>query len=153
MSLKKVYELKKDKGFKLFDLIIYGGVVVLAAALLLSVFLTRNDDPLTGVRVYVAGTVVFTYEFDGELTGRSESVEVAEDGRGITLTVHTDGGYNVIYIDKTARTVKVTDADCRGKQCMYFAAIDDNNGLIYCNPHSLRIEPFYRNLDTPDIIM
>ena len=33
MSLKKVAQVKNDKGFKIWDLIIYGAVILLAAAL------------------------------------------------------------------------------------------------------------------------
>ena len=64
-----------------------------------------------------------------------------------------DGGFNVIYIDKTARTAKIVDANCKGKDCAYFAPIDDNNKIIYCSPHGLRVEPLFRDLDSPNIIM
>ena len=53
MSLKKVAEVKKDRGFKIWDLIIYGTVLLLAAALFIAVFATRNTDPLSGVRISV----------------------------------------------------------------------------------------------------
>ena len=53
MSLKKIEQVKKDKGFKLFDLIIYGVVAVLVAVLFIVVFTTRDASPLTGVRIYL----------------------------------------------------------------------------------------------------
>ena len=156
MSLKKVEQVKVDKGFKIWDLIIYGLIAVTVAALFIVVFVTRDKSPLTGVRVFVEGQVVFAYEFDGEPV-YSESVtaeNVKEDGKGLTVTVNcANGGVNVIYIDKSAKTVKVTEANCHGKQCTYFPAINDNNKLIYCNPHGLRIEPLFRDYDSPDLTM
>ena len=52
MSLKKIEQVKEDKGFRLFDLIIYGIIVLTVAALFIAVFATRNTDTLTGVRIY-----------------------------------------------------------------------------------------------------
>ncbi|MDE6504274.1 MAG: NusG domain II-containing protein [Clostridia bacterium] len=152
MSLKKVKQVKQDKGFRLFDLIIYGAAVVLVAVLFIVIFTTQNKDPISGVRIYVSAEVVFEYEFGGQPSYK-DGLEVKEDAEGLTVTVRGDKGYNVVYIDKQAKTVKVTDADCRGKQCVYFAAIDDNSKLIYCSPHALRIEPLINDFNNPDIIM
>lgn len=154
MSLKKIEQVKKDKGFKIFDLIIYGAIILTVAVLFIVIFTTRNTDPLTGVQISVRGEVVFSYGFDSSPEYSSESVEVKEEEAGITVTVHTDGdGINVIYIDKTARTVKVTEANCKGKQCVYFDAMANNSQLIYCSPHGLKIEPLSEVYDNPDIIM
>lgn len=153
MSLKKVEEVKKDRGFKPFDLIIYGVVLIIVATLFISIFATRNKDPLTGVKISVAAEVVFEYEFGGEVPKDTDRVKVEEDDKGITVTVHTDdGGTNTVYIDKTAKTAKMTEANCRGRQCLYFAAIKSNSTVIYCNPHRLKIEPLYRDIDNPNII-
>lgn len=156
MSLKKVEQVKADKGFKIWDLIIYGAIAVLVAVLFIVIFATKDESPLTGVRVFVEGQSVFEYEFGGEPV-YSEAVtkeNVEEDDKGLTVTVNSaGGGVNVIYIDKTAKTVKVTEANCNGKQCVYFPAIDDNSKLIYCNPHGLRIEPLLRNYDDPNLTM
>lgn len=156
MSLKKVEQVKADKGFKIWDLIIYAVIIVIVAVLFVVVFVTKNDSPLTGVRVFVEGEAVFEYEFDGSPV-YSETVKpehVKEDDKGLTVTVNCpDGGVNVIYIDKGARTAKVIEANCSGKQCVYFPAIDDNNKIIYCNPHGLRIEPLLRDYDDPNLIM
>lgn len=156
MSLKKVEQVKADKGFKIWDLIIYGVIAVTVAVLFIVVFVTKDESPLTGVRVFVEGQAVFAYEFGGEPV-YSETVteeHVKEDGNGLTVTVNcANGGINVIYIDKSAKTAKVTEANCNVKQCVYFPAIDDNNKLIYCNPHGLRIEPLFRDYSAPDLIM
>lgn len=152
MSLKKIKQVKEDKGFKIFDLVIYGAILLAVAAMFIAVFATRNGDPLTGVRIYYSAETVFEYEFGGEPV-YSDCVSVEETDAGLTVTVTVAEGKNVLYIDKQAKTAKMAEADCNGKQCTYFAAISDNNGLIYCNPHKLRIEPLFKNLDSPDIIM
>ena len=156
MSLKKVEQVKVDKGFKIWDLLIYGLVAVIVAVLFIVVFATRDESPLTGVRVFVQGEVVFEYEFDGDpvYSATVTAENVKEDEKGITVTVNTEnGGKNVIYIDKSARTAKMLDANCSGKQCAYFPAINDNNKLIYCNPHGLRIEPLSRDYSSPNLPM
>ncbi|MDE7082436.1 MAG: NusG domain II-containing protein [Clostridia bacterium] len=156
MSLKKVEQVKVDKGFRIWDLIIYGAIAVIVAVLFIVIFVTKDESPLTGVRVFVEGQTVFEYEFNGEPM-YSETVKaehVKEDDSGLTVTVNSsDGGVNVIYIDKSAKTVKVTEANCNGKQCVYFHAIDDNNKLIYCSPHGLRIEPLSRDYSDPNLTM
>ncbi len=153
MSLKKIEQVKRDRGFKIPDLIVYGAVIVAVIVSFVVIFTTKNSDPLTGIRVYSGAQIVFEYEF-GERPTYSENVTVEENGAGITVKVNDgDGGFNVIYIDKTARTAKIVDANCKGKDCAYFAPIDDNNKIIYCSPHGLRVEPLFRDLDSPDIIM
>ena len=152
MNLKKVKEVKKDKGFKLFDLIIYGVIAVFVAVLFTVIFTTQNKTPIAGVRICVAAEVVFEYEFGGEPSYK-DGLDVEENGNSLTVTVHADNGYNKVYIDKLTKTVKVIEADCRGKQCMYFAPIENNSQLIYCSPHALRIEPLINDFNNPDIIM
>lgn len=151
MSLKKIEQVKKDKGYKLFDLIIYGVVLAVAAATLIAVFATRNTDPLSGVRVFVNAEQIFEYEFGGTpvFSDKGEAtVEVEETDGGITLTVRTaGGGLNVVYIDKNKKSVKMTEANCKGGQCKYFPEMTDNSGFIFCSPHGVKVEPLTKNLD------
>ena len=145
--LKKIEQVKQDRGFKLFDIIIYGAVIVIVAVLFIVVFTTRNTDPLTGVKVTYKAQVVFEYEFDGGIKKQSELVEVKEDDKGITLTIRSNNDYNVIYINKSAKTVKMKDANCRSKQCLYYSEIKNNSGYIICDPHGIKIEPLIKNTD------
>ena len=147
MALKKIEQVKKDRGFKLFDIVIYGAVLVLVAVLFIAVFTTRNTNPLTGVKVTYRAQVVFEYEFGGGIKTLSEQIEIDEDGEGITLTVRTDNDYNVIYVNKSKKTVKMKDANCKGKQCLYFAEIKNNSGCIICEPHGIRVEPLISDFD------
>lgn len=155
MSLKKIEQVKKDKGFKIFDLIIYGVILLTVAALFIAVFTTRNKSPLTGVRIYIRAEIAFEYEFGGALPENPDDrVEVKEDGNGITVTVRASEKYiNVVYIDKAKKTAKMTEANCGGGQCKFFPAIDGNDKYIYCDPHGVRVEPFYKDLGSPDVII
>lgn len=144
MSLKKVTQVKKDKGFKIFDLIIYGAIIALVAVLFIVWFTVSDRTPLGGVRVSVEGQAVFEYDFQkDEYEVLSDCVTVEENGDKLTVTVIPHAGErNVIVIDKKG-TVTVTEADCYGKDCKYMPDIKDNSGIIYCSPHKLRIEPLY----------
>ncbi|MDE5722496.1 MAG: NusG domain II-containing protein [Clostridia bacterium] len=153
MSLKKIEQVKKDKGFKIFDLIIYGAILALVATLFIVVFTTRDTSALTGVKITVGAETVFEYEFGAEPQKAADCVTVEEDGKSITVTVITDDGKNVVYIDKAEKTAKMIEADCRGKQCLHFPKLDNNSKYIYCSPHGVKVEPLFRDWDNPDIII
>lgn len=151
MSLKKVESVKQETGFKLPDLIVYGVILLLVAALLIIVFTTRNKEPFQGVRVYVNKNIVMSYNFDKDglngldVTAEDGTVEVPESVTGSVFTVRVqvgEGEYNVIEIDRSLRSVRVVDANCGKRDCVHTPAITDNNGIIYCSPHGLRIVPF-----------
>lgn len=154
MSLKKVSQVKADKGFRIWDLIIYGAIAVIVAVLFIVIFTTRNTDPLTGVKISVKSQVVFQYSFSGQLEKLSDCVEVKEDVKGITITVKTENeGINELYIDKNKKSVKMVKANCRGKDCIHFPTMTDNGKYIFCSPHGVKVEPLFRDLNNPDIIM
>lgn len=153
MSLKKVEEVKADKGFRIFDLVIYGVVAVLIAVVFIAVFLTRDNDPFDGVRVYVRNECVYEYEFgEGGKVLKDTVEEVVEDGK-VTVTVNIAGdGHNVFEIDLEKRSVSMVKADCSiSPDCVYMPAITDNNKFISCEPHQLMILPLNYNRDNPDI--
>lgn len=148
MSLKKVESVKKEKGFKLPDLIIYGAIFLLVAALFIAVFATRNTDPFQGVQVFVNNTAVMYYDFDkGELKilAKDGSVQAPDGDTDSVFTVKVSAGeegYNVIEIDRTARSVGIIEANCGTRDCVHTPSINNNNGIIFCSPHKLRIIPF-----------
>ena len=148
MSLKKVEIVKTEKGFKLPDLMVYGVILLLVAALFIAIFATRNKDPFQGVQVYVNNTAVMSYNFntgDLDIIVKDGSVEKLERENSDVhaVKVHTGGeAYNIIEINQSARSVRVIEADCSSHDCVYTPAIKDNNGIIFCSPHRLRIIPF-----------
>ena len=151
MALKKIEQVKKDRGFKLFDIIIYGAVLVLVAVLFIVLFVARDTSSLDGIKISVKAQVVFEYEFGGEPQSFTDAVTVEKGDGGITVTIEIDGDKNVVFIDTSKKTAKMVEANCRGKHCMYFAAMDDNSDFIYCSPHGLKVEPLTEDLDNPII--
>lgn len=144
MSLKKVQQVKGDRGFKLRDLIIYGLVVVIVAGLFIAVFATRDTSPLKGVRIYVESAVVFEYDFEKgeyEILDAQKVTVASETEEELSLRLTAGGGFNEVLISKSG-SVKMTDADCNRKDCVYMPEITDNSGFIYCSPHRVKIVPY-----------
>ena len=148
MALKKIEQVKQDRGFKLFDIIIYGAIILIVVVLFIVLFTTRNTDPLTGVKITYKAQIVFEYEFASGIKKQSEQIDVDEDEKGITITIRSDDDYNIIYIDKSKNSVKMKDSNCsKRKDCIYFGEIKNNSGYIICNPHGVKIEPLISNFD------
>ncbi len=152
MSFKKVEEVKRDRAFKPLDLIIYSAVAVILVAVFLSVFLTKSDKPFSGIEVYSGGELKYTYAFDGGGNISGEGVEEEITDGIVSVRVTCVKGYNVIKIDVAARSVRVEEADCKGKDCVYTPAIVDSDGVIYCSPHGLKIIPLGRGDDGTIIV-
>lgn len=144
MSLKKVTEVKADKGFKIRDLAVYGAVILIIAVIFIAVFVTRDTSPLKGVKIYTDEVLVFEYNFtNGEYKNSSlETVTVTPAENSLKIKITANGGYNVVEINIKERAVKVTEADCGKRDCVYTAAITNSSGMIYCSPHKLRILPY-----------
>lgn len=152
MSLKKIEQVRSDKGFKIFDLIVYA-VVLVAIAVMFAVFVFASDDSaIRAIRISYIGDgesrTVFTYDFDADRWENFSEVniEVAEEDDGrILLFFYVDESkseYNEIIVDKTERSVWVEDANCRNKTCMNFGKLRYNNQAISCSPHGyMVIEP------------
>lgn len=159
MSLKKIGQVKEGKYFRIWDLLVYGFIALIIAALFLTVFLTKDNSPSEGFTVRYADKLVFTYYYSTdkyEIDNSYGNIEIGEeDGESLTLTFRTPDkkGYNVIFIDKLNKSVKVTDADCSlHKDCVYTPAIKDNSSIISCPPHKMFIEPLARKIDDPQDI-
>lgn len=158
MSLKKVGETKKDRGFKIWDLLVYGIVAVIIAVMFIVVFAAKDTSPLQSVCVYIDNNPVFEYDFvNGESTilKNDGCVEIiADSDEKLTLKFYFGNrGYNTVEIDKVSVSVTVTDADCGSKDCTYMRDIVDNSGIIYCSPHRLKIVPGGYDPDNGIIIM
>lgn len=159
MAIKKIEQIKKSKWFRVWDLIVYGVLAVVIAALFLIVFLTKDGSAPNGFKISCDGRVVFTYSFtdDGyEILSVVNIVVEEESAERLLLTFYTDDGkgYNEIEVDKAERTVKVTDANCSThKDCAYTPAIKDGSSAIVCPPHGMLIQPLGAASDDGDIII
>lgn len=159
MSEKKLREVREDRGFKLCDLFVYGAIAVLIAALFLAAFLTTDQSPANGITVSYRNQRVFAYDFDAQTYRIDDGAHIAvlSDADGI-LTLGFYGAskddYNTVVIDKVARTVQVTQANCSArKDCVHMAAITDRGGVIICTPHRMKIQTtgYEPDPDDPDI--
>lgn len=145
MSLKKVEQAKADRGFKKLDILVYALIAVIISSIFLSLFLTRDTDPLKGVEVYVKREAVFRCTFDNgkcEYDVLSDGVTVEESGILLLVRVETDGEFNLIRIDPISPSVSIIEADCRGQDCTTLPPITDNNSMLYCSPHGLVVQPY-----------
>jgi hypothetical protein len=157
MSLKKIEQVREDKGFKIFDLIIYGVLAALILVLFIVFVFTADRQDLRGINVRVANDVVFTYSFEDNKydvinAKLVEIVSESDDELNIRVLFDNDG-YNDITINKKDVWVQVTAANCSyRKDCVYTSAITDDSSMIVCAPRGLFIVP-YNYTVTPDGII
>lgn len=153
MSLKKIRQVKNSKWFRIWDLIVYGAVIVVIVALFLAFHFTKDTSKADGVRILYKNETVFEYYYsaDDYKIVKEENVSIeSESAQKLTLTFYTDGkkGYNEVVIDKVEKSVKVTDADCSlRKDCVYTPEIKNSSGFISCSPHMMTIQPFNPKTD------
>lgn len=158
MAYKKIEQVRNSEYFRVWDILVYGVILLIIAALFLTVFLTTDRTPANGFRVRYADEVVFTYNFDTNkyeysLTDGNIAVD-KEDGKTLLITFYTadKSGYNKIEVDKEEGSVRVVDANCSllKKDCVYTPALKDNSSVISCLPHEMYIEPLIKRVDNPE---
>lgn len=160
MSQKKIEQVKKTKYFRLWDILVYGIILLIIASLFLAVFLTGDKTSANGFTIRQANKVVFTYYFDTDsyeynLTDGVIKID-SQDESSLIFTVYTrdKSGFNKIKVDKVNNSVEVVDADCSllRKDCVYTPALKDNSSVISCLPHEMYIEPLIKRVDNPEEI-
>lgn len=160
MSQTKIEQVKKTKYFKPWDILVYGIILLIIAALFLVVFLTGDKTSANGFTIRQGEKVVFTYYFDTDryeysLTDGRIKIE-SENESSLILTVYTKdkGGFNKVKVDKLNNSVEVTDADCSllRKDCVHTPSLKDNSSVISCLPHEMYIEPLIKRVDNPEEI-
>lgn len=140
MSLKTVERVRRDRGFRFPDLIVYGVLAMIIALSFILWFTLRDGDELTGICVYFRDERIFEYDFDGGkvVYADGDLVTVEQSGGETVVNVSTEHGKNTLVIN--GRSAKMRSADCGG-ECTYMYPITDNGGVIYCAPHYLRVVP------------
>ena len=149
MSLKKVQQVKKDKLFRLWDILIYGIIIAVIVVLFVVFVFTSSGGTATGIEVYYDNVLAFSYSFETDEYEiyLEDNISVEEDSDDVLIVIFcTDDGslqelvnYNLIEIDKTACTASVTEADCsNSKECVNSPAIPNSFNLpITCVIHRL----------------
>lgn len=148
MSIKKIEQVKAAKWFKIWDLLVYGLLIGVIAALFIVFAFVGKGGRLDGITVSYKGERIFTYSFtqDKFELFKADYIEVkADGGERLELTFYTDGksGYNDIEINKKDKSVKVVASDCSThKDCVYTPALSGSRSVpILCTPHALSIAP------------
>lgn len=144
MSKESFDCIKTGKPFRLGDLFIYGGILLIILAVFLAVLLPKKNNS-DGFVVYLEDSVVLTYEYDGDkLSVESafvDRVTISND----EITVYLDESkteFNTFKIDKNGKSVKMTEANCSiKKDCVHSPALSGGTGAIVCMPHQLKIVP------------
>jgi hypothetical protein len=159
VSLKKVEQVRSDKGFKIYDLIIYAAVILVIVALFLSFVVFRDTTKIDGISVYLKNELAFTYTFDGDEYNvvKSENIEIiSNDSTELNIKILSDDdGYNLLTINKIEGWADVTEANCSTrKDCVYMDRIEEKSQGIFCTPHGLKILPYdYEEVDDGKINM
>ena len=145
VGLKKevVQFIKSNKPFRIYDIIVYAGVLIVLLALFLA-FLLPSGASSNGFEVLLGGERVLSYEYSSDnltvLEKFNNSVTINDDG-SITIYTSTDkSAFNTISINKEEKTVKVIDANCSiKKDCVHTPELKGESGAIICLPHGLKI--------------
>ena len=71
---------------------------------------------------------------DGEII---KTIDLSAVSEPYEIRVETDGGYNIIYVEKGKISVK--DADCPDKLCVKQGTIENGAYPIVCLPHKITV--------------
>lgn len=153
MSLKKIEQVKTSKWFSVWDLIAFGVIIVTAVALILAFTLGRDKSQLDGFSVSYRGETVYEYDFKADKVLKIDEKYIKVDGASLRFD-DGDGGYNIIYVDKSAKAVDVTDSNCSShKDCVHTAKLKNNSSPpIICTVHGLTVAPL-KFVDDGNIII
>ncbi len=143
----KIVGVKNSLPFKHWDLLIYSLTIILIVLLFVFLVILPKNVNSTGFEVFVNGKVAFSfdyakysYQIDGEF---NSMVEVENEENGFSFKLYSDKEkthFNVIFVNTTNKSVKMTDSNCFSKDCVYSPAISDK-GVILCAPHGMKVVP------------
>ncbi len=102
------------------DIILSGGIIVLAVILFLGFFLFKTKGKQ--VVITVDGEVFGTYSISTD-----QEIEVKTE-RGVNIVAIFDG------------KVSVTAADCPDKYCISHVAVNETGETVVCLPHRMIVE-------------
>lgn len=132
--------IKNGKAFKPSDIFLFLGSALFIAVLLAFVIFPKQTEA-EGFAVYKSGKLVFTYEYGSSRPAvENEFYEnVSFNIEEKTIRVIFGDEYNVIIYDDDAKTVRVNNANCTGKDCTRLTLNPGDGGAIFCAPHELKI--------------
>lgn len=145
-TLKRV---KEESPFKKWDLLLYALTLVFVFTLFLAFVIIPSASENSGFKVVKDGKTVLTFEYDTEeLRVTNAFLHLVEsDPVNRTIKIYTEdgSGFNTLTYNTAEKSVRVTDSNCdsvaSSRDCLYFPAVKDSHGSIFCVPHSLKILP------------
>ena len=151
-TVSNVQNAKRDKPFKVLDVMVYICVVLVILVLFYVFIFDTDSEPMRIINAVddQTGETLFTYNFArnqyeiyNNSTGWTVEVNKADDKLTVTFSREIDGEkhFNTIVIDTKATTVKMVDSLCGYHQdCVRsFSAIEHSGGAIVCSPNRLKI--------------
>ena len=144
---KSLSEVKKEKFFSKWDLIIYSLIVVLEIGLFCVVATVDNNETvLNKIEVYYRENVIYEYDFlkNNGIINEIKYCSVSEKSFGdyteIKITV-PEGKNTLIVSDGKAY---MSEADCSAyPECVHnFQPIKKGGEIIVCLPHKLKVVSF-----------
>ncbi|MHB1314447.1 MAG: NusG domain II-containing protein [Christensenellales bacterium] len=149
MNTARAEQIKVQKAFIKWDIIVYVLLFVIIISLFWVFRLNADHSFLTGLEVYyedkTAGEVlIFSYDYTSdeyrihELFKDKIQVESTPDGYTVKI-LYGDSGYNLLHILHSGEAF-ISDANCSSrKDCVGFEHITKGNMVIICVPHHLKI--------------
>lgn len=146
MSLKETKQVRNNKFFSRWDLIVYA-VLLLAVVLSVSLLLVYTSEPsrIDYLEIRSDGDRIAVYDFESRAlqaeTGKESLFSTETQGDETRIFIYTaEGGFNLLTVDNAERTADMSDADCSaGKDCTLMH-IRRAGQTIVCVPHGLVIE-------------
>ncbi len=153
MSRKTIENIKTNKPFMWWDILVYVLLALLVVGLFWGIVWSKDNDKITAVEIVQNDIVILTYDFaTDEMKTYSSFVKVDTTSHGYMVTVtNQDGkGFNKMAINIYEKSVDVVDANCsRSKECMHTRPITHNTDSIICMPHSLIIRAVSDTIKPP----
>lgn len=137
---------KSVKFFHKRDVFIYIVLSLVIACSFIITSLIFNADTASGFSAYLNNEMVFSYSLDKDDLSIAEKFApltlARSDGDFIFVKItNTDGAFNEIKIDKTAKSISVINSSCKNALCKHSGSLTDT-GAILCIPNGLKIVPF-----------
>lgn len=142
---RKYTNVKGTKPFKLWDVFLYGFIILIVFSLFLFFIILNPKTQAETFSIYHQTKLVATFGFDGQVKVNQDYID------NVTTTSNDDyifikvinkqnlNHYNVIKVDKRNKCVSISDSNCStGRDCTHSPAIQ-GNGAIVCAPHSLKV--------------
>ena len=147
MKKKTLSRIKSSKPFEFNDVFIYLSIIFAVLVLLFIFVFFPSTKKYDGFNVQVGNKTILTYSIDQKEVNVSleykDKILIDETEEQITVTIYLSqdkSAFNVIVFDKIAGYAKMLDANCGGKDCVAFPPLQ-NSGVIYCDPHDVKILP------------